>query len=80
MQWYSPAAAGQRWKPYARASEGKAELIRAGVSLGFTFQLAANDHKDASFTVQFTDDVGLRWKIDNDLRLQKLPRSGTAPG
>jgi hypothetical protein len=51
---------------------GRALLIRAGQTFGFRFPFPVVDHPDALMKVRFTDDAGLHWEIDSDLRLVKL--------
>jgi hypothetical protein len=47
-------------------------LLRAGMSLGLVFPARVSEYPKPCFTIEFSDDAGLRWQIDSDLHLQKL--------
>lgn len=47
-------------------------LIRAGSRYGFLFRFDLEKDPDPRLAVQFTDDAGLHWQIDQDLHLQRL--------
>jgi hypothetical protein len=48
------------------------DVIRADASGGFGFPRAAQDELDGQVMVRFTDDAGLHWQLDQDMRLVKL--------
>jgi hypothetical protein len=48
-------------------------LLRAGAIAGLVFQYRLKEYPKPRFAVEFTDDAGLRWQIDSDLHLQRIP-------
>ena len=52
----------------------EAEVIRAGETYGFAFELKSNQVLliDGRGEGRFTDDVGLHWQLDGDLHLEQL--------
>ena len=57
----------------------EAKVIRAHDTFGFWFEASYSSVEDiGARTVQFTDDAGLTWQMDDDLHLEKARRQAGA--
>jgi hypothetical protein len=55
------------------AEDGRSvPLVRAGITVAFSFVIGRREFPDATVTARFTDDAGLHWQVGHDLHLEKL--------
>lgn len=61
----------QRRVEHPREDDRQA-LLRWDEACVFVFPFSVNEFSGAEMSVEFTDDAGLRWRIDCDLHLERL--------